>query len=287
MSAEKQGDSMTSWLPLGSYLPRLICSFIIVAASVLMTSPAQALPAFDQIVVFGDSLSDNGNAGRASNGPVWVEHLASQFGLTIKPSRTGGTNFAVGGACLDPRSGNTSLRAQGNAYLRTARPRGRILHIVFGGGNDLLAAIGQPQAVAMADAAVASLRSIVADLVHQGATDILVPNLPAIGITPAVRAQGRQAVDAGNKLAAHFNRALDQALSGFAGKTGLRLYRLDVWQLAERVSADPAAAGFVDITTPCGQRRPCEGYLFWDDVHPTTWAHRRLAEAAAQVLETR
>ncbi len=281
------GDSMISQLPWDSYLPRLIRSFIIVAVSVLMTSSAQALPTFDQIVVFGDSLSDNGNAGRASNGPVWVEHLASQFGLRIKPSRTGGTNFAVGGARLDPRSGNTSLRAQGSAYLRTARPRGRILHIVFGGGNDLLAALGQPQALAMVDIAVASLRSIVADLVHQGATDILVPNLPAIGITPAVRAQGRQAVDTGNKLAAHFNRALDQALSGIAGQTGLRLYRLDVWQLAERVTADPIATGFVDITTPCGQRRPCEGYLFWDDVHPTTRAHQRLAEAAAQVLETR
>ncbi|WP_150117777.1 SGNH/GDSL hydrolase family protein [Microvirga vignae] len=252
-----------------------------------MNLSAQAFPAFDHVVVFGDSLSDNGNAGRASNGPVWVEHLATRFGVTLKPSRTGGSNFAVGGARLDPRSGTTSLRAQARSYLRASRPQRRTLHIVYGGGNDLLAALGQPQAVAMVDTAVASLRSIVADLARRGATDILVPNLPAIGITPAVRAQGRQAVEAANKLAERFNRALDQELSGFAGHTGLRLYRLDVWQLAERVSADPAAAGFVDITTPCGQRRPCEGYLFWDDIHPTTQAHRRLAEAAAQVLETR
>jgi phospholipase/lecithinase/hemolysin len=27
------------------------------------------------------------------------------------------------------------------------------------------------------------------------------------------------------------------------------------------------------------------GYLFWDDVHPTTQAHRRLADAALQVLK--
>lgn len=252
-----------------------------------MNSSAQALPTFDQIVVFGDSLSDNGNAGRASNGPVWVEHLATRFGFMLEPSRTGGSNFAVGGARLDPRSGTTSLRAQASAYLRGSRPHGRILHIVYGGGNDLLAAVGQPQALAMVDAAVASMRSIVADLARQGATDILVPNLPAIGITPAVRAQGRQAVEAANRLAERFNRGLDQALSGFASQGGLRLYRLDVWQLAERVRANPAAAGFTDITTPCGQHRRCEGHLFWDDVHPTTQAHRRLAEAAAQVLETR
>jgi phospholipase/lecithinase/hemolysin len=266
-------------------LPRLIHSLIIFAAFSLMSSSAQSLPAFNHVVVFGDSLSDNGNAGRASNGPVWVEHLASRFGLTMKPSRTGGLNFAVGGARLDPLSGSTSLQAQASAYLQTSRPHGRILHIVYGGGNDLLAAIGQPQALAMVDTAVASLRSIVANLVHQGATDILVPNLPAIGITPAVRAQGSQAIEAANQLAARFNSAIDQALSGFAGRAGLRLYRLDVWQLAERVRADPAAAGFVDIASPCSQHRRCEGYLFWDDVHPTTQAHRRLADAAAQVLE--
>jgi outer membrane lipase/esterase len=278
---------MMSRLPSGGYLPRRIRPFIIVAASVLMNSSVQAAPAFAQLVVFGDSLSDNGNAGRASNGPVWVEHLATRFGFVLKPSRAGGFNFAVGGARLDPRSGTTSLRAQASAYLRASRPRGRILHIVYGGGNDLLAAMGQPQALAMVDAAVASMRTIMADLAQRGATDILVPNLPAIGITPAVRAQGCQAVDAANKLADQFNRALDQALSDFTHRGGLRLYRLDVWQLTERVSADPAAAGFVDITIPCGQLRRCEGHLFWDDVHPTTQAHRRLAEAAAQVLETR
>jgi phospholipase/lecithinase/hemolysin len=155
---------------------------------------------------------------------------------------------------------------------------------VYGGGNDLLAAIGQPQALTIADAAVASLRSIVADLASQGATDILVPNLPSIGITPAVRAQGSEAVEAANKLAEHFNEALDQTLSEFAGRSDLRLYRLDVWHLADRLLTNPTAAGFVDITTPCSQYRPCEGHLFWDSVHPTTQAHQRLADAAARIL---
>jgi outer membrane lipase/esterase len=77
-----------------------------------------------------------------------------------------------------------------------------------------------------------------------------------------------------------------QALSGFEGSEGLRLHRLDVAKLAEQVRADPAAAGFLDISSPCGGRPNCEGYLFWDDVHPTTQAHRRLAEAAIRVLST-
>ena len=254
------------------------------AALALMTSSPQAMPAFNHVVVFGDSLSDTGNAGRFSNGLVWVEYLAKKLGLPLNPARAGGTNFAVGGARLDPRSGDTSLRAQASAYLRTSRPHGRTLYIVYGGGNDLLAAVGQPQALRTVDAAVASLRSIVADLARQGAADILVPNLPAIGITPVVRAQGSRAVEAANNLSARFNTALNQALSGFAGQNGLRLYRLDVWQMAERVRADPATMGFANIITPCDRRRSCDGYLFWDNVHPTTQAHQRLAEAAAQVL---
>ena len=63
---------------------------------------ASATPAmaeiFTALIVFGDSLSDNGNAGRFSNGPVWVEHLAKNLALPLRPSRAGGTNHAVGGA---------------------------------------------------------------------------------------------------------------------------------------------------------------------------------------------
>jgi phospholipase/lecithinase/hemolysin len=271
--------------PIRVIVDRLLVPLIILAGMALMNSSAKAQQAFAQIVVFGDSLSDNGNAGRSSNGPVWVEYLAERLKHALKPSRMGGTNFAVGGARLDPRSGNTSLRAQASAYLRTPQPRGRTLHIVYGGGNDLLAAVGEPRGEAMVETAVASLRSIVADLAGQGATDILVPNLPAVGMTPAVRSQGPQAVEAANRLAARFNDALDQALSDYTTRPGLRLYRLDVWRLAERVRADPAAAGLSDITTPCAQQKPCDGHLFWDSVHPTTQAHRRLAEAALQVLE--
>ena len=82
--------------------------------------PAVAGSIFSEIVVFGDSLSDNGNLffdstndpmllpdppsppyfdGRQSNGIIWVEYLAQALGLpNPDPSTSGGSNYAYSGA---------------------------------------------------------------------------------------------------------------------------------------------------------------------------------------------
>src|SRR4051812_18671090 len=83
-------------------MPHRLLVWFLAALAMMSGVPAQAEPAFQAIVVFGDSLSDTGNAGRFSNGPVWVEALARGLNLPLRPSQAGGTNFAVGGARLDP-----------------------------------------------------------------------------------------------------------------------------------------------------------------------------------------
>ncbi len=102
--------------------PAFTGALVLLGLVAIMSIQAWSAPAFEHLVVFGDSLSDTGNAGRFSNGPVWVEHLADRLGLKLSPSQRGGSNFAVGGARLDPRSGLHSLRAQVDAFLK--RPSG-------------------------------------------------------------------------------------------------------------------------------------------------------------------
>ena len=80
---------------------------------------------YSGLVVFGDSLSDSGNAGRYSNGPVWVERIATRIGAELRPSEEGGANFAVGGART--HGGATALRAQADAFLK-ALPIRSALH---------------------------------------------------------------------------------------------------------------------------------------------------------------
>ena len=254
------------------------------AAFAAVSALAPPAFAFDRVVVLGDSLSDGGSAGRFSNGLNWVEQLAERLQVSLRPSQAGGSNFAIGGARLDARSGPSSLRAQADDYLRLRGPGGRTLYIVYGGGNDLLGAIGTPEPSRAVERAVASLDSIISDLDRHGATDLLVPNLPDVGITPAVRARGERALAQARALSQQFNAALDQALAAYVASPTLRLHRLDVYSMGERVRTDPAHFGFTNVTNACGRRTTCEGYLFWDDVHPTTLAHAHLADAAFRML---
>ena len=262
-------------------LRMLTFAALAVAALALTPSPASA---FDEIVVFGDSLSDTGNAGRFSNGPVWVEGVANALGLSVRPSEAGGTNYAIGGARLDPASGPTSLPAQMQRHLEGSGLSRKRLYIVYGGGNDLIAAALGHAGDQLVDRAVEALRGMLFRLAEQGATDVLVPNLPDVGMTPAARSAGQTEINRAARLTRRFNQALEAVLRDLETTTSVRLYRLDVAAMAERARIDPAAFGFVNVTRPCIGLPSCEGYVFWDELHPTTAAHARLAEAALSVL---
>jgi cholinesterase len=251
-------------------------------AGAMATAEAEP-PSFSGLVVIGDSLSDSGNAGRFSDGPVWVEHVAQRLAVTLRPSRLGGTNLAVGGARVT--GAPTDLRGQADAFL--AARRGRLdpaaLYVVWGGANDLLGS-GPGSSEAVAAGAADRLARIVDDLAAGGAARILVPNLPDVGHTPALRAAGPAVAAGARRLSLAFDSALERALAEVESRRRIRILRLDLFALADRVMADPAAFGFRDTTHPCAGTGSCEGYLFWDQIHPTAFAHARLAAVALEVL---
>jgi outer membrane lipase/esterase len=262
--------------------------FQAVFLSGMLASAAPAMAEnFTALVAFGDSLSDTGNAGRFSNGPVWVEHLAKSLGLPLRPSRAGGTNHAVGGARAV--GGPNELRAQVRGYLAeqggSADPRA--LYTVWAGGNDLLAAgFASGPDTAGLDAA-ATVGEAVAALGAAGARTVLVPNLPDLGITPALQAVGPAAAAEARRRSLAYDDALVLVLDRVAAHhPGVAILRLDVQALAERVLADPGAAGLRDVINPCQGRPSCEGALFWDPIHPSAHAHARLAAAASSLIET-
>lgn len=139
----------------------------------LLCVSASAHAMFSGIYVFGDSLSDGGNAylGQGftnepfpytdsvpsfsyapfnvfSNGPVWVQYLADDLGLPLNPSFAGGTNFALGGERTgELMFGTTTVGAGilggivGQAHFASSGGTGMLpsdaLYIINGGGNDI------------------------------------------------------------------------------------------------------------------------------------------------------
>ncbi|MFO1038164.1 MAG: SGNH/GDSL hydrolase family protein [Geminicoccaceae bacterium] len=254
------------------------------ALPALLVSARALTLGFPSLVAFGDSLSDNGNAGRFSDGPVWVEHLAVSLGVELLPSRQGGTNHAVGGALA--AGGPHALAGQVRDYLAVRRGAAdqAALHTVWAGGNDLLAAGFSPDPRGAAERAGAAVGDAVHLLVEAGARTILVPNLPDIGMTPALRSAGRAVAAEADRLSAVYRTALTRALDRAEAGGRATLLRLDVAALAARVLADPAAAGFTSLAEPCLGHGRCDGHLFWDSIHPTSRAHARLAAAALDLL---
>jgi cholinesterase len=274
----------------------IITTVLIMCAAFDPASPNARERGFDTITVFGDSLSDTGNAAgaRFTNGPVWVEHIARHFGLSVDPVSSGGTNYAVGGARAYEPGSPYNLRAQVDGWLGREPEREaveRSLFIVYGGANDLLAAVYGQDPVVLAMNAVRVLGTIADDLASAGARHILIANLPDLAKVPAVRQYGSGVGQVATRTTNGFNEALDQTLAGVEARHGVRILRLDVFSLTERVFRDPAVLGVpgIDLHVPCQNNgRICsdpDRRLFWDHVHPTSFAHGRLARAALEVLD--
>jgi outer membrane lipase/esterase len=137
-------------------MPRRALLAVYLASATLAPMAAQAASnPINNIVVFGDSLNDNGNLSIATGaaqisrfttnpGHVAIENVAAHYGVTLSPSLGGGTDFAYGGAGVLQNAPNTPgvvpmVPAQVDSYLAahpTADPR--TMYAIWGGNNDLL-----------------------------------------------------------------------------------------------------------------------------------------------------
>lgn len=242
--------------------------------------------------------TDTVPAARNYNG-VWIEQLAAR--LAAKPaviaSLAGGRNYAYGSATTN--TGTTLVTyGPGNAFSFSAENMGQqyldylatrptinssTLFVVWGGANDLL------NATSSADIAAAATRelTLVQRLIAAGATDIMVPNLPPLGLIPRLNGNAAAAAQA-TAAAQGFNGALAAGLAQLqaGGGTSVRLYPLDIYTLFNAVAGSPTASGFSNVTASARLNSSVnpDTYLFWDDLHPTTYGHSLIAAAALRLL---
>ncbi len=278
---------------------------------------------FSNVIVFGDSLSDTGNAfagtggtipivppyfpGRFSNGPNYVEGLAAGLGLQATAVAFGGTNFAVGGARIGrftpPLLAAPSLLDQGTLFLShvpSADPTA--LYVVFGGANDVRDVAFGFAPLTTIPTAVNDLATLITTLAQAGATNFLVPNLPNLGTTPeshAVDLLSPGFAANATTLSRAFDTLLASRLASLEATLGLTIHSLDVFALLDSAVANPVAFGLSNVTEACigqgnigaditvGDSTPCvdpDQYLFWDAIHPTAHGHAILATAALHTV---
>ncbi|MEO0369403.1 MAG: SGNH/GDSL hydrolase family protein [Pseudomonadota bacterium] len=297
-------------IPRFRRLPTLIALLFLIPAQLftLVTKGAE----FERLIIFGDSLSDTGNlAGatfnlpfpfymnRISDGPVAVDFLATEVGLATNAAEhllgsAKGDNYAVAGGNI---VGNDfeDLSSQVNAFLLNNTSVGSdSLVLFFMGGNDLRGISLETSALirnALITQAVDELEDQIDRVVALGARRIIVANSPNIASIPesANRAISNPGyLDRADETSRSFKRLLEVRFSS-SGSAAAEFQIADVFSVVETIFANPSAFGFTNSTDGCfvefDFHPDCnigfsfDRFVFFDNIHPTSNAHRIVSQA--------
>lgn len=274
----------------------------------------------DELVVFGDSVSDNGTLAQLTkgqapetftNGRIWSDYLAEELGAAQLNFAVAGAQvvghdspqlegFAAAGAFKPFGIVGLGLRGQVSSYLATnPDDQSGTLHTVFIGGNDILAFIEQRSEFEnlkeVANHVVGEITGSVNRLVAGGAKNILVFQLPDIGKSPLFdlpefEGQGKTA----SRLAQLVNINLAGKLFTHQRRAGVHynLLTTNGTQVFNGLTASGEFDNTEDTWLVLDENRNPTGnvngnpddFLFWDNVHPTTRVHQDIAEAVSAKL---
>lgn len=294
------------------------------AFAALSSAPAAA-QRIDNIVVFGDSYSDTGNAvalilgnpgtpqstkdqiatlyptGRFSGGTNYIDTLAGELDATIE-------NYAIGGALTGTGNTNTGLPGltqQVQIFLSGAATppfptsdtnfeEGDLLAISIGGNDARVyqqsnSSATTAQAAAAAAGAVTTASANLNALVAAGA-----PTISFLagdtGRLPEIATNPTGAAIR-SAYSAAFNAGMQATLAGYAAN-GVMVHYLDLNAVLDNALANPAAYGIGNgLVCPIFPDPTCvisrgEGYLFYGDaLHLTPQGFRIVGQYVAAQLQ--
>lgn len=319
---------------------------------------------FDTVVIFGDSLSDNGNLyhylwdkfplsppyykGHFSNGPLWIEQLYDTY--FPQGYHEGLQDYAVGGAgaVLSYKENlpfTLGMEVKDYLYWHTYGKKETTLYTIWIGSNNYLN--GPTNIEEITDSVVDAIGDAVEKLISHGGNKFFIANIPDLGRAP-------RALELGNselltKLIETHNRKLEQKVDGLkAAYPDVTFIYFDVFSYVNEAIDHAAELGFTNISESCylggysgwllPQEEPsddalymdlkrqdarfdsqkwemiknnpdlkeaalvsysyrasplkldpkemdCDGYVFWDGVHPTTRTHYYIAQKARELLD--
>lgn len=238
---------------------------------------------FKDIVVFGDSLSDNGNLAIVpgfeflnqspynhgfTNGEPAVLQLAKLLNITLTPSlylsgTVLGNNFAVAGARAagaEIKKGIDLLDQVGAFLAKTGGDApGDTLYIIFIGGNDIRDMRDQKnekKAGFILKKAAQNISFVISQLIASGARNFLVVNSPDIGRLPETRLIAQATGNPGLILRANlktraYNETLAQTVNFIEKRNHIDIVLFDIFTFFNAVVRDSGAYLFANAREAC------------------------------------
>lgn len=287
----------------------------------IMTAPAaSAQISYSGLYVFGDSLTDSGNAylgtggsqaspangyyfGRFSNGPNFADDISlALLGAPTVAALGGGLNFSVGGADAQykPGAASPSFLEQIGLYgtiVGAPIPSNALVLITFG-GNDVRETIATGGAIDFT-AAGNNFTTGLNQLYGLGARNFIIVDTPDIGLLPvSVAAVGGipgrlgELTDRSEDL----NTLFASSAGALDALPGTNVTFFDLFSFEHNLLANPAAFGLpagLNTTTPCQipgggspQLANCANSLYFDAIHPTGQVHTAIAGAILSQLRS-
>lgn len=232
---------------------------------ILISMPVSALTV-DKIIVFGDSLSDNGNVyaatwnkvprepyyqGRFTNGLTWVENLADIMKMQL-------IDYAYGGAWAEPYEDSTlyfpyDLSTQVQTYLLQSVfdwSRSQHLFVIWSGANDYL--VGRDNVEYATTNTVVHIQKQIETLIESGAKQVAVLNLPNLAETPLAHKLGAEYTENVRVLTQMHNEKLAAMLAKEQTQhPDVKIIAVDITKYFDELITNHASYGISNVYDSC------------------------------------
>jgi len=262
---------------------------------------------YNRLVVFGDSISDNGNvfkltngtwppsvyfAGRFSNGKNWADYIRTQLGVKL-------TDYAYGSATTDSEAiisgtGPTSsvpvpgAKQQVATYLAANNQAfSKTIFVLWIGANDYVFSNFE----AAPKDVVQRIKSILTTLYKAGGRKIIVANIAGFKQLPYLDTLNNATLsEYVNQEGINHNKLLKTMVRNFAETHAGTIQLFDAASTIKRLIANKKNFGIRNVSDNCLNLTslvPCSwssSYVWWDLFHMTTTVHEVIANAAKKVI---
>ncbi|KAI9472207.1 MAG: hypothetical protein EXX96DRAFT_583259 [Benjaminiella poitrasii] len=236
----------------------------------------------DYLIVYGDSYSDIHQGTRRTNGPVWSQELASQWGTELVSFAKSGATF-----CANNKANGSWLKKQveQDSITLDETTTKSTVHMIFLGVTDLVETKGKVKKV---DEWLQCIKDQVFFIASKHPNPrIVLMGVPALEFSPYAATHKASTVELKQNII-DFNVALEEEvlewrneLSTTASTAHIEFF--DTYLVFSDVLGDPSIAKTENVEDAYWEA--CQGqctdniddYLWWDNIHVTGAGQRAIA----------